>query len=375
MLNRFFAFYKPYKWLFIADFTCAILAALVELAFPLAVNRVIDDYLPAGNWSTILSACLVLMGIFLLSAFFHYIVTYWGHKLGINIESDMRKQAFNKVQKLPNRFFDNNKTGHLVSRMTNDLMDIGEIAHHGPEDLFIAFMTLIGAFSLMMMINPQLAILTFIVIPFLLILSIYFSKKMAKTFDRFFRDIADFNARVENNVSGIRVVKAFANEDHEIAQFAVNNERFRTTKLIAYKVMAWNASISHFLIKGVSIFVLACGTWFVINNKMTFGEFMAFILLSNIFIGPINQINSVIETYPKGIAGFKRFMELLDTPEEIEDTKDAVTIDKVEGEIAYNNVSFGYTEDKMILNQVNFNVRKGESVAFVGPSGGGKTTI
>lgn len=375
MLKKFFAFYKPYKWLFIADFTCAILAALVELAFPLAVNRVIDDYLPTGNWSTILTACLVLMSIFLLSAFFHYIVTYWGHMLGINIESDMRKQAFNKVQMLPNRFFDNNKTGHLVSRMTNDLMDIGEIAHHGPEDLFIAFMTLIGAFGLMMMINPQLAILTFIVIPFLLILSIYFSKKMSKTFDRFFRDIADFNARVENNVSGIRVVKAFANENHEITQFSVNNERFRTTKLIAYKVMAWNASVSHFLIKGVSIFVLACGTWFVINNKMTFGEFMAFILLSNIFIGPINQINSVIETYPKGIAGFKRFMELLDTPEEIEDTKDAVTIDKVEGEIAYNNVSFGYTDDKQILNKVNFKIRKGESVAFVGPSGGGKTTI
>lgn len=193
--------------------------------------------------------------------------------------------------------------------------------------------------------------MTEIAYQFNIILSIYFSKKMAKTFDRFFRDIANFNARVENNVSGIRVVKAFANEDHEIAQFTVNNERFRTTKLIAYKVMAWNASISHFLIKGVPIFVLACGTWFIINNKMTFGEFMAFILLSNIFIGPINQINSVIVTYPKGIAGFKRFMELLDTPEEIEDMKDVVTIDKVEGEIAYNNVIFGYTDDKQILTK------------------------
>ncbi|GEK32917.1 ABC transporter ATP-binding protein [Kurthia sibirica] len=375
MLKKFFSFYKPYKWLFIVDFSCAILAAALELSFPLAVNRVIDIYLPEGNWNTILFACTGLLGIFLLSSFFHYIVTYWGHMLGINIESDMRSQAFNQVQKLSFGFFDNNKTGHLVSRMTNDLMDIGEIAHHGPEDLFIAFMTLIGAFSLMMMINPQLAILTFIVIPFLIVLSIFFSRKMAKTFDRFFKDIADFNARVANNVSGIRVVKAFSNENHEIAQFSVNNERFRTTKLVAYKVMAWNAAISHFLIKAVSIFVLACGTWFVIEGKMTFGEFMAFILLSAIFVGPINQINAVIETYPKGIAGFKRFINLLETAQDVPDAKDAREVETLHGDIAYNNVTFGYTDDKNILTECSFAIKQGQSVAFVGPSGGGKTTI
>lgn len=375
MVRQFFAYYKPYKWLFIVDFSCAIIAALLELAFPLALNKVIDDYLPSGDWQIILYACLGLLGIYMLSAVFHFVVTYHGHKLGINIESDMRKESFDHVQKLSFRFFDNNKTGHLVSRMTNDLMDIGEIAHHGPEDLFIALMTLTGAFALMLSINWQLAILTFIIVPFLICLSIYFSRKMSVAFGQMFSDIADFNARVENNVSGIRVVQAFANEDFEIARYAENNERFRRTKLVTYRVMAWNASISHVLMKGVTIFVLACGTWFVINQSMTFGEFMAFVLLSNIFLSPIQQINSVIETYPKGVAGFKRYQELLDTPADVEDHEGAKAITTVKGDIAYNNVHFAYEEGAELLTAINFSVNQGETIALVGPSGGGKTTI
>jgi ATP-binding cassette subfamily B protein len=375
MVRQFFAYYKPYKWLFIADFSCAIIAALLELAFPLALNRVIDDLLPTGNWRAILLACIGLFAIYVLSGIFHFVVTYHGHKLGINIESDMRKESFDHVQKLSFRFFDNNKTGHLVSRMTNDLMDIGEIAHHGPEDLFIAVMTLVGAFGLMLSINWQLAILTFIVIPFLICLSIYFSQKMSVAFTQMFKDIADFNARVENNVSGIRVVQAFANEYHEINRYAENNERFRQTKLKTYRVMAWNASVSHILMKGVSIFVLACGTWFVINQSMTFGEFMAFVLLSNIFLSPIRQINSVIETYPKGVAGFKRYQELLNTPPDVEDRENAQAIDRVEGTIRYNDVHFAYEGNEALLTNINFSVAQGETVALVGPSGGGKTTI
>lgn len=375
MLRRFFSYYKPYKWLFIADFTCAILAALLELIFPLAINRVVDNLLPSGNWGFIIWACVGLLGIYVLSSFLHFVVTYWGHMLGINIETDMRKRLFNHVQKLSFRFFDNNKTGHLVSRMTNDLMDIGEIAHHGPEDLFIAVMTLAGAFGLMLSINWQLAVLTFIIIPFLICLSIYFSRKMSRAFSQMFADIADFNARVENNVSGIRVVKAFANEDHEIDQFAVNNGRFRTTKLVTYKVMAWNSSISHLLMKVISIFVLGCGTWFVIQKQMTFGEFMAFVLLSNIFLTPIKQINSVIETYPKGIAGFRRYLELLNTAPDEEDVPDAIKVQHLEGDIEYKDVTFGYEGKGKVLNHIHFSVKKGETVALVGPSGAGKTTI
>lgn len=375
MLRNFFAYYRPYKWLFTIDFSCAILAALLELAFPLAINKVIDDLLPMGNWTFIVWACIALLGVYVVTAFLHYIVTYWGHMLGINIETDMRRKLFDHVQKLSFRFFDNNKTGHLVSRMTNDLMDIGEIAHHGPEDLFIAVMTLFGAFGLMLSINWKLALLTFIIIPFLICLSIYFSRKMSHAFSQMFADIADFNARVENNVSGIRVVKAFTNENHEMEKFAINNGRFRKTKLVAYKVMAWNSSISHLLMKVISLFVLGCGTWFVIYGQMTFGEFIAFVLLSNVFLTPINQINSVIETYSKGIAGFRRYLDLLNTAPDEKDDLDAIDVKHLNGDIEYKDVTFGYEGKGKVLSNINFNVKRGETIALVGPSGAGKTTI
>lgn len=375
MLKRFFAYYRPYKGLFVIDFGCAIIAAILELAFPLAVNRVIDDLLPGGEWRVILWACIGLLGIFVVSSFLNYVVTYWGHKLGINIETDMRKKLFDHVQRLPFRFFDNAKTGHLVSRMTNDLMDIGEIAHHGPEDLFIAVMTLVGAFALMASINMDLAILTFVVVPLMIYLSLFFGRKMSVAFRRMFGDIADFNARVENNVTGMRVVQAFANEDHEISQFAINNGRFRRTKLVAYRIMAWNSSISYILMKFVSIFVLVCGTWFVIEKGMSYGDFIAFVLLSNVFLAPIKQLNSVIETYPKGIAGFRRFEELLNTDTEIHDLPDAQAVSGLKGNITYNNVSFGYEGKDYILKGINLHIREGETVALVGPSGAGKTTI
>ncbi|MFD1990812.1 ABC transporter ATP-binding protein [Paenibacillus nicotianae] len=375
MLKRFFAYYRPYKGLFVIDFGCAIIAAILELAFPLAVNRVIDDLLPGGEWRVILWACVGLLGIFVVSSFLNYVVTYWGHKLGINIETDMRKKLFDHVQRLPFRFFDNAKTGHLVSRMTNDLMDIGEIAHHGPEDLFIAVMTLVGAFALMASINMDLAILTFVVVPLMIYLSLFFGRKMSVAFRRMFGDIADFNARVENNVTGMRVVQAFANEDHEISQFAINNGRFRRTKLVAYRIMAWNSSISYILMKFVSIFVLVCGTWFVIEKGMSYGDFIAFVLLSNVFLAPIKQLNSVIETYPKGIAGFRRFEELLNTDTEIHDLPDAQAVSGLKGNITYNNVSFGYEGKDYILKGINLHIREGETVALVGPSGAGKTTI
>nr|WP_210429302.1 ABC transporter ATP-binding protein [Paenibacillus dendritiformis] len=374
-MRRFFAYYQPYKWLFVLDFSCAILAAVLELAFPVAVNGVVDQLLPSGNWGWILYACLGLLGIYVVSAGLHFVVTYWGHKLGINIETDMRKKLFDHVQKLSFRFFDNNKTGHLVSRMTNDLMDIGEIAHHGPEDLFIAVMTLAGAFGIMLSINWELAVLTFIIVPLMIYLSLYFSRKMSRAFKRMFADIADYNARVENNVSGIRVVQAFANEKHEIRRFAENNARFRLTKLVTYKIMAWNSSVSFILMKLISLFVLVCGTWYVINEQMTYGEFIAFVMLSNVFLGPIKQINAVIEMYPKGIAGFKRYLELLETAPDIADAPDARPIGKPKGDIRFSGVSFGYENKEKILNGIDLTIRAGETAALVGPSGAGKTTL
>ncbi|MEK5133337.1 ABC transporter ATP-binding protein [Bacillus sp. FSL W8-0645] len=375
MLKRFFSYYKPYMGLFILDFSCAVIAALLELSFPLAISMVVDDLLPNRNWEMILIWSGILLAVYVVSSAMNYVVTYFGHKLGINIETDMRSQLFTHVQKMSFRFFDQKKTGKLVSRMTNDLMDIGEIAHHGPEDLFIAMMTLTGAFALMLSINWQLAVLTFLIVPFLIGLSVYFTKKMSIAFDHMFSSIGQFHARVENNVSGIRVVKAFGNETHEVDRFIEHNEQFKQTKLTTYKMMALHASISHLLMKGVTIFGLVCGTWFVMQKNMTYGEFISFVLLSGIFLGPIQQINSVIETYPKGVAGFKRFVSLLDQAPDEKDVPDAIHVDGLKGEITFHDVSFGYEKDSLILEHINLEFKQGETVAIVGPSGAGKSTL
>ncbi|OAB42075.1 ABC transporter ATP-binding protein [Paenibacillus glacialis] len=375
MIRRFFAYYRPYKGLFILDFTCAVVAGLLELAFPLAVSSFIDDLLPSGNWSLIVWACLALLAIYALNTILNYVVTYWGHMLGINIETDMRRKMFGHIQKLSFRFFDNHKTGHLMGRITNDLNDIGELAHHGPEDVFIAVMTLIGSFSLMAYINLELALITFIIVPIMAWLVIFFGRKMTSTYRNLFGEVGNFNARIEDNVGGIRVVQSFANERHEEKLFAVDNQNYRTTKLLAYKTMAKSMSISYMMMRLITIFVMVCGAWFFIEGRLDLGEFMAFILLSNIFFRPIEKINAVIESYPKGIAGFKRYLEVIDTEPDIADSPDAITVDSVKGNIHFDHITFGYEIGRPILSQIDLTIQAGETIAFVGPSGAGKTTI
>ncbi|GGI43952.1 multidrug ABC transporter ATP-binding protein [Paenibacillus marchantiophytorum] len=249
------------------------------------------------------------------------------------------------------------------------------MAHHGPEDLFIAVMTLIGAFVLMLFINWKLALLTVIVIPGLIYLALHFNRKMMQAFRRMFKDIAEFNARVEDSIGGVRVVQAFTNEEHEAGQFAQNNEQYRQTKFHSYKIQAQNASISYLLMRLIILFVLVCGTWFVVTGEMTSGEFVGFLLLSNVFLGPINKINSVIESYPKGIAGFKSYLELLETAPDIADAPGALDIPNLRGDIRYQGVTFGYENEAKVLQGIDLSIRAGETIAFVGPSGAGKTTL
>lgn len=373
-MKRFFSYYKPYKTLFMIDFSSAVFVGLLELLFPLIVSGFIDNLLPTGNFKIILLATVGLLAVYILNTFLQYVVTYYGHLLGTNIERDIRNDLYSHIQYLSYRYFDNTKTGKLLTRLTNDLMNIGEMAHHGPEDLFIAVMTLLGAFGIMFWINPELAVISFVIVPLILIIAIYFNKKMTVAFRELFGRVSEFNHLIEDKIGGIRLVQAFAREEDEIKAFKAINSRFRATKLKAYKIMALNNSISYMLMRFVTVFILIAGAYFVLNDKISYGDFAAFILISNILFKPLEKINAVIELYPNGIAGFKHFTETMAVESEIKEAENPIELENPKGEIVYQNVSFSY-EDKKILNDLSFNVSPGETVALVGPSGAGKTTI
>jgi len=373
-VRRFFSYYTPYKMLFFVDFFCAVLVGLLELAFPLIVNLFIDELLPSGNWQWIILASAGLLLIYAFNTFMQFIVTYWGHMLGTNIERDIRNDLYGHIQRLSHRFFDNTKTGKLLTRLTNDLMNVGEMAHHGPEDLFIAVMTLLGAFGIMLSIHAELAVISFIIVPFILIIAIYFNKKMTVAFRELFSRVSDFNHMIEDKIGGIRLVQAYANEDREMDNFRRLNEAFRATKLKAYKIMALNTSSTYMLMRLVTVFILIAGAYYTMQGELTFGEFAAFILISNILFKPLEKINAVIELYPNGIAGFKHFTEILREVPDVQEKENAIPLSDVRGLIEYDNVTFGY-EEKKVLNNISLTIHPGETIAFVGPSGAGKTTL
>lgn len=375
MIKRFYSYYKPYKRLFILDFGCAVLVAILELAFPLSVQWFIDSLLPGEDWSAIITVGIGLLLLYVISTGLQFVVNYWGHKLGINIETDMRQQLFQHVQKQSFRFFDNSKTGHLMSRITNDLMDIGELAHHGPEDFFIAFMTFIGAFGIMLTINVKLALITVCLLPFLILIMIFGNLKMNKAWKNMYSEVADVNARVEDSVSGARVVQSFTNEDYEISRFKNNNKKFRAAKLGGYKVMSFSLSGIYIMTRLMTLAVLIVGAWFVYHDQLSYGAMVGFILYVNVLFKPVEKISALMELYPKGMAGFKRFTDLLNVSPEVSDRPDAIEVSTLRGNIHFNDVSFSYEKGKDILRGINLNVSSGETVAFVGPSGAGKTTI
>ncbi|MCR0980541.1 ABC transporter ATP-binding protein [Roseomonas populi] len=375
MLKRFFAYYRPHRRLFLLDFGCAVLSGVLELGFPIAVKAFVDRLLPGQDWALIGLASAGLLAVYLLNAGLMAVVTYWGHMLGINIETEMRRRAFAHLQKLSFSYFDNNKTGHIVARRTKDLEEIGEVAHHGPEDLFIAVMTFLGAFALMFTVNPQLALITAAVVPVTGWLTARFGGRMTRNWHAIYGRVGGFNARIEENVGGIRVVQAFANEEHEKRLFARDNAAYRATKLEAYRLMAASGSLSYMSMRLTQLVVMVAGSFFVMRGELSAGGFVGFLLLVGVFFRPVEKINSVIETYPKGIAGFRRYTELLDTEPDIVDRPGAREVSGLSGEIRYEGVRFGYADGRPVLDGIDLHIRPGETVAFVGPSGAGKTTL
>lgn len=375
MLKRFFSYYRPYKKLFILDFTCAVFAGLLELVFPVAVNQIIDKIMPRKEFRIILLACLALFLFYVLNTILQYIVVFFGHKLGVNIETDMRRELFAHLQTQPYEYYDNQKTGKLISRLTTDLFEISEVAHHGPEDVFITIMTLVGAFLLMLNTHAKLALATFAVLPLITIALVFFNKKMTNVNTRIYEDLGEFNAGVEASVSGIRVTQSFANEEYEYHRFGGLSEAYRRSKILFYRIMAISSAYNYLLIRLINLFTLIFGSYYVIQGELTNGQFVGFILLANVFVRPIEKVNNMIESYPKGIAGFKRLTEELDKKPNIVDRSNALNVTHLAGNINYNDVSFSYADGKKVLNHVDLTIKTGETVAFVGQSGSGKTTL
>jgi len=375
LLRQFLQYYRPHLRLFLLDFGCAVFAGLLELGFPVAIQAFIDRLLPTGAWGLILLAALALLAVYLLTAALTATVTYWGHMLGINIETEMRRRAFGHVQRLSFRYFDDHKTGQLVGRLTKDLEEIGEVAHHGPEDLVVAVMTLLGALILMWTVHPSLALITATVIPVVLWLTGSVGSRMTRNWQAIFHSVGAFNVRIEENVGGIRVVQAFANEDHEQRLFARDNARYRDVKLEGYRIMATGTTLSYLSLRLTQLVVLVAGAYFVLHGGLSTGGFVGFLLLVNVFLRPIEKINAVIETYPKGMAGFRRYTELLATDPDVQDRAGATEAPRLAGDLRFEGVAFDYADGRPVLRDINLHVQPGTTVAFVGPSGAGKTTL
>jgi len=374
-LAIFASYYKPHWKLFALDMGCAFGMSLIDLFFPVASRYSLQHYLPQGQYRAFALAMLCCFFAFMIRAVLQFIVTYWGHLLGVHMETDMRRDLFTHLQKLSFRFYDQTRTGHLMSRVVSDLFEIVELAHHGPEDLFISFITLTGSLIAMFLIRWQLALILLAVMPVILFLTIKQRKAMSEASLEVKRKTATINAGLENSISGIRVAKAFTNEDYEISKFARGNEQYRDAKTSFYKAMAVFQSGMEFSTSILNVIVIAVGGLFIAEAQMNLSDLVAFTLYINTFLQPIKRLVQFFEQYTTGMAGFERFIELMRVEPDIVDSRDAIKLSGVRGDIEFSHVDFAYSAELPVLRDLNLKVEAGHSLALVGPSGSGKTTI
>ena len=375
MIKHFTKYYKSHLPLFFLDFTCAFLMAGLDLFFPAVVKKTIDEILPSKNLRLLIWVSIGLLILYILRAVFQYIVDYWGHVLGVRIEYSMRKDLFNHINKLSFSYFDNTKTGHIMSRIVNDLNEISELAHHGPEDLFVIIVTLLGSFIILLNSYWPLALITFSVIPVMIMFAVLKNKEMQLAFRKMRIKIADVNAQVEDSVSGARVVKSFTNEWYEAEKFEKGNMNFRKSREGTYRVMAEFFSGVTFFSNLINVIVMMFGGLFIYLDKISPGTLVEFLLYVTMFLQPIRKFTTLIENYQQGMSGFARFMETLGIEPDIKDNPKAINVERVNGEIVFDDVTFSYNNKENVLENINLSIKPGETVAFVGPSGGGKTTL
>ncbi len=376
MLKRFIGYYKPHLLLFSLDMAASVLISLLGMIYPVMTNSMLNDYIPNKKYRAIIIAGIGVLLLYVLRMLLRYFVQYQGHIVGTRMQAQMRTELFTHLEKLPFSFFDDHETGSIMTRMTNDLFEVVELAHHGPENLLTSSIMIVLSFVYLLTINVWLTLIIFACVPLLVIVSAYYRKRMREAFAERRESNAVINASLESSITGIRVTKAFTNFDKELEKFEVGNDKFVKASLKSYKAMGRFFSSTSFVTDVFNVIILIAGGLFLYDGKINFGEYSTFIVSVNLFIQPVQTLVNFTEQWQNGATGFKRFVDIMDIPEE-EDSPDAVDLGHAKGDIELRDVCFSYTEndEKGVLDHISLKIPQGTKIALVGPSGGGKTTI
>ncbi|MBE6935323.1 MAG: ABC transporter ATP-binding protein [Ruminococcaceae bacterium] len=374
MLKRFIRYYRPHRKLFALDMGASLIVALIGIVYPIVTRTMLNDLIPNRQYKMIVYFGLILLGIYILRMLLNYFIQYQGHMMGVRMQAEMRSDMFRHLEKLPYSFYDNNETGKIMSRMTNDLQEISELAHHGPENLLISTITVVTSFVYLSSINWKLTLIVFACVPFLVLISLVMRKKMRAAFMSSRKSIAVINAALESSISGIRVTKAFTNARKECEKFEEGNGQFVAARRDAYNAMGQFHSSTAFITDIFNVVVLIAGGLFLYNGEIVFGDYSAFVVSIGLFISPVMTLINFMEQYQNGVTGFERFLEILDTEPE-QDAPGATDAGRLSGHIEFRGVTYAYDGSKDVLRNVNLDIETGKTYALVGPSGGGKTTI
>ena len=374
LVKRFIRYYRPHKKLFFMDMGASVTVALIGIVYPIITRTMLNTLIPDRNYRMIVILGLTLLALYFAKMLLNYFIQFQGHMMGVHMQAQMRSDMFDHLEKLPYSFYDHHETGKIMSRMTNDLFDVSELAHHGPENLIISILSIVISFAYLMSINVWLTLIVFACVPFLVVISYSLRRKMRKAFRDTRSAMAEINASLENSISGIRVTKAFTNADKEKDKFEEGNRKFKVARRDSYSAMGRFHSGNTFVTDIFNVVVLIAGGLFLYNGQIRFGDYSAFIVSINMFIGPVMTLINFMEQFENGVTGFERFCEIMDAEPE-KDAASAEPAGKLEGHIEFRDVSYAYDEDKRVLRHVNLDIAKGTKFALVGPSGGGKTTI
>ena len=374
MLKRFLSYYKPHKKMMTLDMLAALMISVIGMVYPVVTNKMLNEYIPNKMYTTIVIAGAIVLALYFARMALNYFVQYYGHVIGVHMQSQMRKDLFAHLEKLPFTFFDNNETGKIMTRLTSDLFEVVELAHHGPENVLISSIMIVLSFGYLITIDWILTLIIFTCVPILIVVTIKLRKAMKSAFNDRRKSTAIINAAVESSVTGIRVTKAYTNYETEIKKFEKGDKEFVDSSYRAYNAMAKFHSSTTFITEVFNVFILIAGGLFLYSGRISFGDYSTFIVSVNLFINPVNTLIGFMEQFQNGVSGFKRFCEIMDEEPET-DKPDAKTLENVKGEIEFKNVNYSYDTSKGVLHDVNLKIEKGRKVALVGPSGGGKTTL